>query len=61
MTAAITDLLNGAAELHAFGAVETDLERARPPVPAAGAAGDDLDLRRQCHVSGAGHPDRSGY
>jgi hypothetical protein len=29
MTAAITDLLNGAAELHAFGAVETDLERAR--------------------------------
>ncbi|HEY0998532.1 MAG TPA: ATP-binding cassette domain-containing protein [Streptosporangiaceae bacterium] len=28
MTAAITDLLNGAAELHAFGAVETGLERA---------------------------------
>ena len=27
--AAITDLLNGAAELHAFGAVETGLERAR--------------------------------
>ena len=27
--AAITDLLNGAAELHAFGAVETGLDRAR--------------------------------
>jgi ABC-type transport system involved in cytochrome bd biosynthesis fused ATPase/permease subunit len=29
MTAAITDPLNGVAELHAFGAVETGLERAR--------------------------------
>jgi len=28
---------------------------------AAGAAGDDLDLRRQCRVPGAGHPGRSGY
>jgi bd-type cytochrome oxidase subunit I/bd-type cytochrome oxidase subunit II len=32
-----------------------------PPLPAAGAAGDGLDRRRQCHVPRAGHHGRSGY
>jgi len=47
--AAVTDLLSGAAELHAFGAVETGLDRAR-------AADADLTrlARRSASASGLG-------